>query len=140
MTAAGIVALQTCCCLGFGAFALRVLGIQKELPIQEQWAWSFAVGFGLLGWLLFFFGVVGWFSTVPLFILLGLGAGGMFLLFPRTSPLNTPETLDTWAWLLLVAILFVALFDLFEGLSPPADGDSLAYHFVHHKHFLAAEK
>ena len=41
---------------------------------------------------------------------------------------------------MLAAILFVALFDLLEGLSPPADGDSLAYHFVHPKNFLAAGK
>ena len=76
MTAFGIVVFQVCSCLGFGAFVLRILGIQKELHIQEQCTWSFAIGFGLLGWFLFFFGVVGWFSTIPLFIdLLFLASG-----------------------------------------------------------------
>ena len=143
MTAFGVVILQACSCLGFGAITLRALDIQKELPIQEQWTWSFAIGFGLLGWLLFFFGVAAWFSTIPLLIVLGLGACGIFLLFPRATPVHSasvPEKYTIWDWLLLAAILFAALFDLLEGLSPPADGDTLAYHFTHPKNFLAAGK
>jgi 4-amino-4-deoxy-L-arabinose transferase-like glycosyltransferase len=40
---------------------------------------------------------------------------------------------------LLLGILAVVLaFDLIEGISPPADADTLAYHFAIPKHFLAA--
>ena len=139
MTAFGIAILQVCSCFGFGACALTALGIQKELPYWEQWTWSFAVGFGLLGWLLFFFGVIGWFSTVPLILVLGLGSCGVLLLKPLTQAPHTNTSavkLNSWCCLLLTAIVIVAAIDLFEGLSPPIDGDSLAYHFVHPKNFL----
>ena len=37
--------------LGLGAMALRVLGIDQDLSRGEHWTLSFAIGFGLLGWL-----------------------------------------------------------------------------------------
>lgn len=140
MTAIGIVALQTCACLGLGVGVLRILGIQKELPTVELITWSFAIGFGLLGWALYFVGLAGWFSTAPLITVLCVSACGVYFLSPQfLPPPNTIKIpLDVWCWLIIAALLVVAVFDLFEGLSPPADGDTLAYHFVHPKNFLAA--
>jgi hypothetical protein len=143
MTALGIVILQTLSCIGFGAVFLNVLGIQKDLSRAEQWCWSFTIGFGVLGWLLFFFGVTGWFSIIPLISILTVGTSGIYFLFSlnhTTGTKNSPVPLNVLHWLLLAGIGFVGLIDLFEGLSPPVDGDTLAYHFAIPKYFLEIEK
>lgn len=141
MISIGVVFLQVICCIGLGASVLTVLRIQKDLPVREQWTWSFAIGFGVLGWLLFFFGLASWFTTIPLIVLLCIGSIGICFLWMdlRTSLTHFKKPSFNGSTLLIIAaLIFIVVIDLFEGLSPPADGDSLAYHFVHPKNFLAA--
>ena len=61
MISLGVVLLQVLSCLGLGASLLRALGVSAEMRGDELLAWGFALGFGLLGWILFFVGVAGLF-------------------------------------------------------------------------------
>ena len=56
--------------LGLGAVVMRILGLDREITPGEHWTLSFAVGFGVLGWLVFPIGIAGLLSTGPLWILL----------------------------------------------------------------------
>ncbi|MAF94191.1 MAG: hypothetical protein CMM60_00265 [Rhodospirillaceae bacterium] len=137
MTALGVVLLQTLCCLGLGAAALRTLKIDADLNTGEHWALSFAAGFGILGWLVFPIGVAGYLSAAPLTALLTGGALAAVLLRRPESDSRKPST-DILGKALLALIGIVAVFDLMEGIAPPADADSLAYHFAVPKQFLEA--
>lgn len=113
---------------------LRIFKIDHALSWGEGASWSFILGIGVLGWLLFFIGVSGLFTTSPMLIVLIMGVPGLVLLgrpeTPNITPLNTIERL-------LLTALFVALvLDSLEGVSPPSDADSLAYHFATPKLFL----
>ena len=135
--AIAIVALQIAAAVGLGAAVLRCLGVLADLKAGERACWAFAVGFGVLGWLIFFLGVAGLLERPVLLAVLVVGAGGVALLGrPLVMPFEgRPGGVDG----VLVALLFVvAAFDLAEGLAPPADADSLAYHFALPKRFLAA--
>ena len=137
MSALGVVLLQTLCCLGLGAAALRMLKIDADLGTGEHWALSFATGFGVLGWLIFPLGVAGYLSAAPLAALLTAGAlGGVLLRRPRVS-VSRP-VFDAIGKGLLILLGIVGVFDLMEGIAPPADADSLAYHFSVPKQFLEA--
>ena len=57
-----VVLLQSLACVGIGLVMLRGLGLTEKLAPIELAAWSFALGFGGLGWILFFFGIFGWFN------------------------------------------------------------------------------
>ena len=135
--AIAIVALQIAAAVGLGAAVLRCLGVLADLKAGERACWAFAVGFGVLGWLIFFLGVAGLLERPVLLAVLVVGAGGVALLGrPLVMPFEgRPGGVNG----VLVALLFVvAAFDLAEGLAPPADADSLAYHFALPKRFLAA--
>ncbi len=137
MTAVAAVLLQILACLGFGAAVLRVLRIDADLETGEHWALAFATGIGVLGWLLFPMGVLGYLGQGPLSALLTIGAmaavllrrPGMFFFLPR---------LDAAGRALLALLVVILVFDLMEGLAPPADADTLAYHFYNPQRFLEA--
>jgi len=131
-----VALFETACCLGFGAAGLRALGLDAETTRGERWALSFALGFGVLGWLMFPLGIAGLVGTLPLILLLTIGCLGIVLL-PRPSGLS-PASLDGIGKLLLMVVGVVLLFDIAEGLAPPADADSLAYHFALPKRILEA--
>lgn len=134
MTALAILLLQTVSSTGFGAIVLRLLRVDRSLQWSERLSWSFVLGIGVLGWLLFFAGTAGLFSPSVMLALLFVGVPGIFFLSrpggQNSDPLTTLEKI-------LLAVLLLALFlDCLEGLSPPADGDSLTYHFAAPKRFL----
>jgi len=137
LTALLIVALQTLCCIGFGAATLRLFGTSENLSWGARACWSFALGTGVLGWLLFPAGVLGFFGGTPLALLLTTGACGVIFLGRPSAVIAWPR-LDWVQWMLLGLLSIAAAFDLLEGMSPPADGDSLAYHFQLAKQFLGA--
>ncbi len=137
MSALAVVLLETLCCLGLGAAVLRVLRIDGDLQAGEHWALSFAIGFGVLGWLVFPVGVSGFLSEGPLTVLLSAGALAAVLL-RRTGAFLKPPRIDAVGRVLLVLLGLVFVFDLLEGLAPPADADTLAYHFAVPKQFLDA--
>jgi hypothetical protein len=133
MTAVLFVGLQVLCCLGLGAAGLRALGIFEDLTPGQAWAIAFALGTGLLGWLVFFPGVAGYLTAPVLVGLLVLGATGAVLLLRMVS---RPEAPNRITWVLMAVALVAAGLDLAEALSPPGDTDSLAYHFSLPKKFL----
>lgn len=139
MLAVLTVVLETAGCIGLGVAVLRVLGLLESLDHRERLAWGFAIGYGVLGWVLFFFGVAGMFSPPVLAGALFLGTFGLVALLgvPHGSPVR-PQN-KSWGLLdgaLLTALTVALVFDLLEGLAPPADADSLAYHFALPKQFL----
>ena len=71
-----ILLLQCLACLGFGAYTLHFLSITKRLDRFERITWSFALGFGFLGWILFFVGALGLITDVILLLTLIVGASG----------------------------------------------------------------
>ena len=77
-----ILALEFLACLGFGAYALHFLCLTKQLNPLERITWSFALGFGLLGWILFFVGVLWLITDFVLLVTLILGASGTIILLP----------------------------------------------------------
>ncbi|MHA1598062.1 MAG: glycosyltransferase family 39 protein, partial [Alphaproteobacteria bacterium] len=136
MTAALVLMAQVAASVGFGSVVLKGLGLLDELGIGERLAWGFAVGYGVLGWLLFFLGLNGLFSVPALATLLGIGLLGLWTLKGGTvAPVEEWNPLDKG----LAALLLLALtFDLLEGMAPPTDADSLAYHFALPKLFIDA--
>ena len=129
MSALGVVVLQVLSCLGFGAGVLRALGADDGLKTGEHWALAFAAGFGVLGWLVFPLGMVGFLSPGPLAVLLAVGLPLVVLLKRPEAPFTLPPP-DALGWVLLALLGAVLAFDLAEGVAPPADADSLAYHFI----------
>lgn len=134
-----VAAVQVIACIGFGMPLLRLLGVAAGLTRGEQVCWAFALGMGGLGWLVFFVGTAGVLSPGPLAAVLALGTTG--LLAFRNAPVRPSRQEDGLGRVeaLLIAILAVVLAaNLAQGLSPPADADTMAYHFDLPKRFLAA--
>lgn len=134
MTAILIVGFQILCCLGLGAAVLRALGILEDLRPGQAWAIAFALGMGVLGWLVFFPGVLGYLS-VP--VLAGLMALSLVGVVPLLRMVSRPEAPDRLTWILMAFALVVVGFDLAEALAPPGGADTLAYHFSLPKKFLS---
>ncbi len=131
-----VLAVQIAACLGYGAMLLRLT--RPTLPADNALLIGlvFTLGFGFLGWALFFLGVAGLFQPVWLWMLLIAGLAGLPLLRPVTVADSTP-----WDWLgkaLLAVLGAVFALDIIEALAPPTDADSLAYHFAAPRQFIAA--
>ena len=130
-----VTLLQILCCMGLGAATLRILRIDRDMNVGEHWTIAFAVGFGVLGWLAFPLGISGNLSPAPLTALLIAGAVAALLL-RRPGAFLTMPGLDAMGWVLFALLGAVFAFDLLEAIAPPADGDTLAYHFAMPKQFL----
>ena len=129
-----VLLLEVASCVGFGAFVLRLLNIRDALPWGERAVTAFLLGLGVLGWLMFFLGVAGLFNATAITTLLGSGVIGLTAL---GRPVVSSGAAFSGIEKLLLACLGVALMlDLLEGLSPPADADTMAYHFALPKLFL----
>ncbi|NQU57800.1 MAG: glycosyltransferase family 39 protein [Rhodospirillales bacterium] len=129
-----VVLLEVAACVGFGAVILRLLNIGEALPWGERAVTAFIIGMGIVGWLLFFLGAAGLFTSAALLVLLVLGAAGLVLL---GRPVIAAGGAFSLVEKILLGVLFIALaLDVLEGLSPPADADSMAYHFAFPKLFL----
>lgn len=127
-----IALVQALSCCGFGAVALRLSGLLNTLPPLERWGWSFTLGLGLLGWVNSLLAISG-LAVTPAFIAV-LGVALPFcLLLPRDLRFPPPVG---WEWAVLPVIALAMMLDLSEALAPPADGDSLAYHFARVKAIL----
>lgn len=143
MTVLAVLILEITACLGLGAVVLRLLNLLTTLKRSELLPWSFAIGYGVLGWLLFFAGVSGKFSVLPLTALLSLGTFGLVALrgvSPAPDEHSEKTPLGPFDLVLMAALAIALVFDLLEGLAPPVDADSLAYHFALVKQFIAEER
>lgn len=129
MVAAGITALQVLTCLGLGALVLRLTGICDRLSTGERYSWSFAIGFGALGWLLFFVGTPGALSGSVLLVVLAVPVPAVLLLRPASLPRHMAGDIGRTSRLVLVAVILIVLMDAFEIPAPITDADSIAYHY-----------
>ena len=132
--------------LGAGTLILRVVGLTDRFAFSELCALGFALGVGAIGWATFFLAAYGSMSTLSLSMALGLMVPGLVLLVSAFRNQNLkcdsePEpflsTFSTVRVALGIGIALVLGGDLLEGLAPPADADSLAYHFNLPKAILA---
>jgi hypothetical protein len=134
-----VVVLLVGACIGAGSVVLVALGLGDHLARRERLPWAFAIGFGVFGWLIFLPAVGQVLNPSVLFAAVVICCAGLIaarrLVGPRQ---DAPVPIDAVGWTLWVLIAVVAVLDLGEGLAPPADGDSLAYHFALPKQFLAA--
>ena len=139
MTAFTALILITAGAGGLGAAMLRGFGLNRSLSRIEQIFVGFTVGFAALGWLAFIPGVMGLLQPHYLIGPCLIGVLGWFFVGRTSSPGLEPSTPMTMVTTLLLAGIAGAMFfDLIEGLAPPTDADSLAYHFALPKQFLAA--
>lgn len=124
-------------CVGYGGLVLSAGGARGHLTGPLEWfAFSFAAGLGVFGWLLFFPGIAGNYEPVVFWGLAAIGVGLISLNGRHFRPnVRRPEISMAGVGLLLVLAAALAV-DLLEGISPPADADSLAYHFALPKQFL----
>src|SRR5581483_9354560 len=122
-----ILLLQIAATVGFGLVGLRVLGLDGAFKAGERPVFAFALGFGLLGWILFVTGLAGLLSPRWLLGLLAVGSSGLLLLERRDTPVLDGMWSALGVALLSLTAAVVAL-DGLAALAPPADADSLAYH------------
>ena len=110
-----IVLLETTACIGIGLAILRALGLIDRLVPIELAAWSFAFGFGGLGWLLFFFGIFGWLNQLALLALLCAGSAGFYTLrYRRPAAVAQRQAGLQLRWLLIAALVATLAMDLME--------------------------
>ena len=121
--------------LGYGLLGLRMIGCPNAPSWGEDYGRAFALGMGTLGWLVFWFGIAGMLQSWQLWCLL---LPGLLSFFCLRKNLKYPSFSDYGhITVMLVMLLTVIVFmDLMEALAPPADADTLAYHFALPKQFL----
>lgn len=126
--------------IGYGGVLVRMFGSANVARTGvETVCLGFIVGTGFWGWLLFFPGVLGWLTPQ---VLWGLTMPGVILLslsknFCSVSDLwrNIPHLRNRQIAFSALLLFVVLLMDLLEGVSPPADADTLAYHATIPKYF-----
>ena len=128
-----VVLLEVTSCVGLGAIALWLLGIRDSLPWGERMVTAFVLGMGVLGWLMFFLGVAGMFNTGSVLALLAAGVFGLIVLGRPDA--GRGKVYSSTEQLLLTGLALVLALDVLEGVSPPADADTMAYHFALPKMF-----
>ena len=121
--------------LGYGLLGLRMIGCPNAPSWGEDYGRAFALGMGTLGWLVFWFGIAGMLQSWQLWCHL---LPGLLSFFCLRKDLKYPSFSDYGhITVMLVMLLTVIVFmDLLEALAPPADADTLAYHFALPKQFL----
>jgi hypothetical protein len=126
--------LNVSACFGGGALLLRLLGLDRRVTAILGVVLAFPLGMGIVGWLVFFLALFGWLHPGVLIpVLLCLTPGVLLLRRPHrmTVAFNPLERL------LVLALLIVVGFYIVVALGPPADADTLAYHFSRPKQILA---
>lgn len=132
------VAVLALGCLGLGYLITRFFAADKYFAgFLEKTTLAFVVGLGALGWILFFPGISGYYNPFVFWIMCLLGAGYAVIELARSGVSFRRLEIAKLDILLVALILVVAAIDILEGLSPPADADTLAYHFALPMDFLA---
>jgi 4-amino-4-deoxy-L-arabinose transferase-like glycosyltransferase len=124
-------------CAGGGRAILVALGLVGRLEARLVDPVAFALGVGLLGWLAFFLALGGLLAPLQLIALVLPGLAGLAFRIPRPAGAGARgfDALVVAGFALLAAI---AALDIIQAMAPPADADTLAYHFALPKQFLAA--
>lgn len=126
-------------CTGYGNLVCRLCGAAGtfESPL-ERGIINFIVGLGVLGWILFFPGVLGYYSPLVFWAVCLPGAGRTVVLLARSRISFRLPDLSKLHIVIAALVLVVVAIDIFEAVSPPADADTLAYHFALPADFIAA--
>lgn len=144
MTAGLYLVLMTAAACGAGTALLRWLAPGFARSRVEAAALAFAFGVGAVGWVMFFPALGQAVERWQLTFILAAMCGGLLAwpaLARRIEKPDAPAAATRnglWVKLLWAAIAMVMAQDLLEGLAPPTDGDTLAYHFALPKAFLVA--
>ena len=121
--------------LGYGLLGLRMIGCPNAPSWGEDYGRAFALGMGTLGWLVFWFGISGLLQSWILWVILLPGV--LILLYLRKNLKSFSfKKIGNISLMLLMFLIVTVSLDLLEALVPPADADTLAYHFALPKQFL----
>ena len=121
--------------LGYGLLGLRIISCPNSPSWGEDYGRAFALGIGVLGWLVFWFGISGLLQS---WILWGILLPGVlsFWYLNKNLKIFSLKDIGKISWGLLMFLILMVFLDLLEALAPPADADTLAYHFALPKQFL----
>ncbi len=125
-------------CSGAGLAVLTALGVLQDRGRAERLCWGFALGIGVIGWIMFFPAMAGALGTEILFGLCAVSAAGLVLLRRKGGASAPLPALDPTGWLLVGGTCVALAFDVIEGIAPPVDADTLSYHFALPKQFIEA--
>jgi len=134
------VLLLALACAGGGHAILRALALDDRLEPRLVDPLAFVLGVGLLGWLGFFVALAGLLAPAYLIALLVPGLAGLALR-PKRKPIATAvarHELDAFIVTGLALLAAIAALDVVQAMAPPADADTLGYHFALPKLFLTA--
>lgn len=135
------LALMAAAALGAGSALVHVAGASAVLTTSERRLGAFVLGIGMLGGLAFPLALAGGLSRGWLMALCAILAMGLaFDAKASARPVPAAEPVTNWTLALIAALGAALVLDLPKGLAPPADADSLAYHFALPRDFLAAGK
>ena len=126
----------TLACLGAGSGLLSAFCFLNNQSKIEKIGLSFAVGFGMIGWLFFWLGTFDWYSQEAAWTICGLLIAGLIPLRRHFMPTSARINFSILEWALLGLIVVVMAADFLEALAPPVEADSLAYHFQLPKQFI----
>jgi len=118
--------------LGAGSMAVHVSGIRKTISFSEDLAISLTLGTGLIGWLMFFPGVMGYLTSSMIGSIITVSCLGIIPLWRQfqASKNDTPRSPFSFIEKILISGLAIVItFDLLEAYAPQADADTMAYHF-----------
>ena len=125
--------------LGAGSLAMHVSGIRRTLSLGEDIVISLTLGAGLIGWLMFFPGVMGYLSPPVITAIIAVSCLGIIPFWNRfiKNKENVPKSpFDFTEKILVSGLAIVIIFDLLEAYAPQADADTMAYHFATPSLFL----
>ncbi len=122
---------------GGGALLLKASGTFERVSYPERLSISMALGVGVIGWSVFFLALAGEVHRHALMALLCVLFLGIYFLKPKEKLNIFFKKPDFRRYSLLAAIVLVLFYDVLEGIAPPTDADSLAYHFALPKSFLS---
>jgi hypothetical protein len=136
----GTVLLLALACAGGGRAILRALGLVDALGPRLVHPIAFVLGVGLLGWLTFLVALSGLLASAYLVALVVPGLAGLALPVPRKVTEKAAGRRDFDAFVIsgLALLAPIAALDVVQAMAPPADADTLAYHFALPKQFLSA--
>ena len=132
-----VATLQLLSILGWGLGLLYLLKFTRRLTNIENIVLALPLGLGLNGWLLFLLGLFDQLNVNSSVVLLVIGLSGFIFLYPRQGIILGTH-LNTLGYLFLAILSYIFGLDLIEAITPPGDGDTLAYHFAFPK--MVAEK
>ena len=121
--------------MGYGLLGLRLIRCPDAPSWAENFGRAYALGVGTLGWIVFWFGITGFIQTWILLCVLLPGILSFWFL-RKNFIMPSFSNFGRISGMLVMILMVTVIMDLLEALAPPADADTLAYHFALPKQFL----